>query len=942
MVNSKNDSNVKPMLSGRPLLMLMDGHAMVHRAWHGIPNPLTLKNTDQDVRAVYGFTNALIRAVQEWRPSHCAIAFDMPGPTFRHLKYSEYKAQRPRTPDELKSQFPFVRRLVETFRIPIYEMDQYEGDDILGTLCLQASQNGMDTIILTGDTDTLQLVSPTVRVALNRSVQERVIYDLAGVLNRYGGLTPDQQPHIKALQGDTSDNIKGVPGIGVKTAIKLIQQFGSIDGLYANLDAVSPIRIRKLLEENENAARQSLDLTTIVNDVPIVLDEKACRFWIYDRENVLDFLREMEFTSIVSRVPVVDLVDRSKILDPHQGTLISESVVDTNINYKTVDNVVDLDCLISDIRNANGFAFDVETTSLDAMKASVVGISFSLKSGTASYLPLGHSEGMQIDFDEAKRLLKPVFGDVNIEKYAHNANYDITVLANNGIEVNGLSFDTMVAAHLLGEKSLGLKNLAFTRMNVEMTRIESLIGSGRNQKTMDQVSIQDALPYAAADADFTYRLKELFHNELKEHDKLLGVFTDIEIPLIPVIVKMQSNGVVLDHNILHDMSSTLGIRLAQVEHDILESVGHSFMISSTQQLAEVLYNELRLPKTKRTKTGYSTDASVLENLKVIINNGGAKDPDPRSLQVLDGILEFRELSKLKSTYVDALPQLVNKRTGRIHTNYNQTGSATGRISSNYPNLQNIPVRSELGREVRKAFIAGNSLEWLLVAADYSQIELRVLAHLSKDDGLVAAFLNDEDIHSATASQVYGVNIDEVTWDMRRVAKIMNFGVIYGLSAYGISQQTDLPMSEGARFIDSYFAKYPGIRDYLDGVKEEVKKSGYLETFCGRRRYIPEVHSPNYQIRQAGERMAVNMPIQGTAADIVKIAMINIDRVMVEKQMRSRMILQVHDELIFEVPKNEMAIIIEIIQDLMPGALDLIVPLKVEIKTGPNWGSLDIL
>ena len=942
MANLMNKSNVKPFLSGKPLFMLMDGHAMVHRAWHAIQNPLTLKNTNQDVRAVYGFTNALIRAIQEWRPSHCAIAFDMPGPTFRHVKYSEYKAQRPKTPEELISQFPLVRKLVEAFGIPIYEMDQYEGDDILGTLCLQASQKGMDTIILTGDTDTLQLVSPTVRVALNRSVQDRVIYDLQGVLDRYGGLSPDQQPHIKALQGDASDNIKGVPGIGVKTAIKLIQQFGSIDGLYANLDEVTPVRIKTLLEENEDSARQSLDLTTIVNDVPIVLDEESCRFWMYDRENVLDFLKDMEFSSIVARVPMVDSPMRPQAIEAHQGTLIADSIVEANGDYQTIQNIGDLESLISDIKEVNRFAFDVETTSLDAMKASVVGISFSLKPNTASYLPLGHIEGSQINLVDAINLLKPIFEDVTIEKYAHNANYDISVLANNGIAVKGITFDTMIAAHLLGEKSLGLKSLAFTRLSVEMTRIEFLIGTGRNQKTMDQVSIEDVAPYAAADADLTYRLKELFDNELRGHDKLMSVFNDVEVPLIPVLVKMQSNGVALDDKILQAMSSTLGIRLAQVEHDILDSVGHSFMISSTQQLADVLFNELRLPKTKKTKTGYSTDASVLEHLKVMVTDGDATDADPRSLLILDRILEFRELSKLKSTYVDALPQLVNASTGRIHTNYNQTGSATGRISSNYPNLQNIPVRSELGREVRKAFISEDSSEWTLIAADYSQIELRVLAHLSEDKSLVEAFLNDEDIHSATASQVFGVSIDSVTLDMRRIAKIMNFGVIYGLSAYGISQQTDLPRDEGAKFIEGYFSKYPGIKGYLDGMKEEVKKTGYLETVCGRRRYIPEVNSPNYQIRQAAERMAVNMPIQGTAADIVKIAMINIDHAMTRKQLRSRMILQVHDELIFEVPKDEITTMLEIVQELMPGALDLSVPLKVEIKTGTNWGSLDSL
>jgi DNA polymerase-1 len=915
--------------------MLMDGHAMVHRAWHAIQTPLTLSKTDEDVRGVYAFVNTFIKAIQEWRPTHCAIAFDMSAPTFRHLKYADYKAQRPETPQDLRAQFPWVRRLMEAFSIPIFEMEEFEGDDILGTLSRQATEQDMDTIILTGDTDTLQLVSPTVRVALNRSIQDRIIYDLAAVRERYGGLTPDQQPHIKALQGDTSDNIKGVPGIGAKTAIKLIQEYGSIDGLYENLDKVTPPRIRDLLATNEAGARQGLDLTTIVTDVPITLDGDACRFWRYDREKVLDLLRELEFTSVVARVPQIgDSTEKAS-----QGMLMA---VEEQIegDYRNIDNIEDLVALITELRAAGSFAFDVETTGKDPMAVDLVGLSFSSAAGTASYIPVGHNEGKQVPIEEALALLKPLLEDPNVAKAAHNGNYDMTVLANYGIEVRNLDFDTMVAAHLLGEKAIGLKSLAFTRLNVEMTHIDALIGTGRNQRTMAQVPVDEASKYAAADADMTQRLRDLFEVELERESKLRDVFADMEVPLVPVLVRIQRNGVSLNGERLEEMAVSLGERLAEVEDMVLHTVGHSFALNSTQQLADVLFNELRLPKTKRTKTGYSTDASVLENLKVMINEGHAEGADPRANQVLDGILEYRELAKLKSTYVDALPQLINPWTGRVHTSYNQTGSATGRVSSNDPNLQNIPVRTELGREVRKAFVAQDAPRWTLLAADYSQIELRVLAHLSEDKGLVDAFLRDEDIHAATASQVYGVGLDSVTPDMRRIAKIMNFGVVYGLSAYGISQQTDLPREEGAKFIESYFARYPGIRDYLEASKARVRKLGYLETMCGRRRYIPEVNSSNYQVRQAGERMAVNMPIQGTAADIIKLAMISIDRRMQQEGLRTKMILQVHDELIFEVPEDEMQAMRTMVLELMPAALELIVPLKVEVKMGPTWGDME--
>ena len=930
-----HNENRQSQMQGPPLLMLMDGHAMVHRAWHGIQSPLTLSKTNEDVRGVYAFANTFIKAVQEWEPTHCAIAFDMSAPTFRHVQYPEYKAHRPETPDGLRAQFPWVRRLMEAFNVPIFETEEYEADDILGTLSRQATEQGMETIILTGDTDTLQLVSPSVRVVLSRGVQDRAIFDVAAVKERYGGLEPEQQPDVKALEGDTSDNIPGVPKVGRKTAVKLIQDYGSIKGIFADIESVMPPRVREALASHEAEVRQGLELTTIVTRVPIDLDPEGCRFWQYDREHVVDLLRDLEFRSIVSRVPE----GITKEGRPSQGMLMEEPVQEQG-EYSTVRDIDHLEAVISEVRAAGSFTFDVETTGKDAVASELVGVSLSAGAGRAFYIPVGHEEGGQVPIDKALDLLKPLFEDPAIGKTAHNGNYDMTVLAGYGIWVNNMDFDTMVAAHLLGEKALGLKSLAFTRLNQEMTPIETLIGTGRNQKTMAQVPVEQASDYAAADADMTQRLKDAFQPELQREASLSEVFAGMEMPLVPVLVRMQRNGVYLDVDQLREMAGTLGERLGSLEQEVFDTVGHRFTLNSTQQLGDVLFNELRLPHTRRTKTGYSTDAAALDNLKMMVNEGRVEDADPRSLQVLDGILEYRELSKLKSTYVDSLPLLVNPQTGRVHTSYNQTGSATGRMSSNDPNLQNIPVRTELGRQVRRAFVAQDAPEWTLLAADYSQIELRVLAHLSRDPGLLDAFLRDEDIHSATASQVNNVPIDAVTSEMRRVAKVMNFGVIYGLSAFGISQQTDLAPDQGAKFIESYFSKYPGIQIYLEDAKSQARKLGYLETVSGRRRWFPEMGSSNFHIRQAAERMAVNMPIQGTAADIVKLAMVAIDREMQRRGMRSRMILQVHDELIFETPQDELDDLKAMVLELMPAALEMAVPLKVELKTGYNWGDLE--
>ena len=921
------------MSSKKPLLILMDGHAMVYRAWHAIQQPLNLRTTGEDVRAVYGFLNSFLRTIADFNPTHCIIAFDTPGPTFRHDHYTEYKAHRPPMPEELRSQFTHIRTMMNAFEIPIFEEDKYEADDVIGTICKKAEKEGIETLILTGDTDELQLVSPLVKVMLSHSVQGKSLYDIKKVQERYEGLGPETVPDIKALEGDKSDNIPGVPGIGKKTAIRLLKEFGSIEKIYAHLEKVHPPKVQNDLRENHNQTIQGKFLTTIVKDVPLQVDFGNALFWKYNRENVIKELKDLEFFSMVDRLP--------KSSDHDLESRKNNTYLEHN-QYQTKCTIVDttekLDSLIKSLESSDEFAFDTETTSLNAMEAKLVGLSFSNVIGSGWYIPVGHAEGNQLKSDDVIEKLRPILENKSISKYAHNANYDLTVLKNYSINIQNLSFDTMLAAHVTGRKSIGLKALALECLQIEMTPITELIGTGKTQLTMDQIPITDTAEYAAADSDITLRLYRFLEKELQEKNskKLLD---QIETPLIPILVRMQTNGIKIDVDLLLTMSEEIGSELSIIEDNIFALVGHQFNLKSSQQLGEILFKELKLPNTKKTKTGYSTDAQSLEGLKIIIDQNKIDSIDSRAYTVLNQVLEYRQLSKIKSTYVDSLPTLVNPVTGKIHTKYNQTGSATGRLSSNDPNVQNIPVRTNLGRRVRKAFIPGNIRECILLAADYSQIELRVLAHLSLDPNLVKAFQQNQDIHASTASSIYGINVKDVLPEMRRIAKIMNFGVLYGLSPFGISQQTDLSSEEGKTFIDTYFGMYPKIQEYLDSIKLQVKQFGYVQTLMGRRRYIPEINSTNFNVRSAGERMAINMPIQGTASEIMKIAMIKIQDKIDSMNMKSKMIIQVHDELIFETPIKEISNLKEIVSELMPTAMDLVVPLEIKIKSGPTWDNM---
>jgi len=905
----------------KPRLVLFDGNNLVHRAYHAtrdIP-PMTTRSGEV-VTAVRVFAAMLLKILEDLHPTHFAIAFDTPAPTFRHKMFEEYKAQRPPTPDELIRQLGRVRQLVETFGMPSFELDGYEADDVIGSLSHQATAQGIETVIVSGDADTMQLVSPSVSVLYPKprgTFGDTDVYDEDAVNQKYG-VAPERIADFKGLMGDTSDNIPGVPGIGQKTAARLIQQFGGTEDIYSRISEVTPARIQRILEENESDARHSKVLATIDLDTPVSLDLDLCATSRYDRSRVTELFRELEFNALMARLP--------------QGKGTDDTTVQVGAeppptdNYHTVTTTGEMDALVNRLSQVGSFAFDLETTGLNAMVAQPVGISVSPTPGEAYYIPVGHvgwGEVEQLPLEQVLDRLGPLLTDAALPKVAHNGKYDMTIMAEAGVEVGNLASDTMIAAHLLSEKAIGLKALAFQRLSIEMTPISELIGSGKKQVSMSQVEIGRAAPYACADADMTLRLNGLLLPEL-EGEGLATLFADVEMPLVPVLVHVERNGVLLDTGLLTRMSTGLGQQLLELEKEIYNSVGHQFNINSPRQLGSVLFEELRLPSGRKKGGSYSTAASVLEELRDVH-------------QVVGFVLDYRQLSKLRSTYVDALPGLVNHRTGRAHTSFNQTRTATGRLSSSDPNLQNIPIRGEQARQIREAFISSEGT--CLLGADYSQIDLRALAHLSRDERLVAAFQHDEDIHAATAAQLYGVSPAEVTPDMRRLAKTVNFGVIYGMSEYGLMQATELSREEAAEFIAAYFDRYPGVKQYLDATKEQARDTGYVETYLHRKRTIPEINSSNRQVREAAERMAINMPVQGTSADIIKVAMINLYREMQRRQLKSRMLLQVHDELVFEVPQEELDEMRELVPRLMSTALELSVPLKVDTKTGSNWGEM---
>ncbi len=908
-------------------LVIVDGNALVHRAFHALPPTLT-SPSGQMTNAVYGFATIFLKMYRELKPDYVAVTFDRAAKTFRHDTYTEYKATRVKQPDELYEQFPLIKELVATFNVPIYELDGYEADDVIGTIC-KTTDGGVKKIIVTGDMDALQLIDDHTAVyTLKKGIGETVIYDAAAVEEKYG-LTPKQIIDYKALRGDASDNIPGVRGIGEKTATELLQTFGTLDAVLKAAKKKDPKikeRIRLLLTEYEADARLSEELATIVTDAPIDFELDDARVQPINRQAVFKLFQELGFKSLLNRLPdnspAVPTKTQGSLLGaaPDQATPTDDetSVVALRDGYHLITTAAAATKLAEEIAHQDTIALDTETTGLDPLSDRLLGLGLGWANGVAYYVtaPAISAE------------LKKILADPKIKKVGHNLKFDIKVLATAGLAVNGVWFDTMVAAYLLnpGSRAHDLDTMAFTELGYEMTPIESLIGpKGKGQVTLADVALDRVADYCCEDVDYTWRLYAKLADEL-ERQNMLGLMEKIETPLIPVLATMELTGVNIDGDFLDELDGDLENRRQKIDQQIYKLADKKFNIDSPLQLKEVLFDDLKISTAglKKVKTGISTAAAELEKL-------AGRHP------IIELISEHRELAKLQSTYTQALPKLVHPRTGRVHTSFNQTVTATGRLSSSDPNLQNIPIRTELGREIRKAFVAdkGN----VIVAADYSQIELRIVASLASDQHMIEIFRAGKDIHAATAAKIFDVPLDQVTKDMRRKAKEVNFGVLYGMGAYGLSWRTGISLGEAQEFIEKYFEAFDGVRDWIEGTLRHVREEGFVETLLGRIRYLPEIHSGMAPVRKAAERMAINAPIQGTAADLMKLAMIAVQAEIAKRYPAGevKMVLQVHDELVFEVKKSLLAEVSTWVKDIMENIYELRVPIEVKVETGRSWG-----
>jgi DNA polymerase I len=930
-----------------PTLYLIDGHALAYRMYFALTaggggSQRWQTSKGEPTAGIYGFAREMLRILEQEKPEYLAVAFDV-GKTFRDNLFPEYKATREKMPDDLRPQIERIRQMVDAFNIPRLEMEGFEADDVLGSVARIAAEQGLGVKIVTGDRDLLQLVDKRTVVYLAGDDQNYIKDE--DVVKKLGVL-PKQVVDYKALVGDKSDNIPGVAGVGEKTAIFLLEKYGTLDGIYEHIEEVEK-RWKNKLEENKGNAYLSRDLAQIKTDLKIKLDLEHARAHELDVPAIEAFFKEMEFRSLLKTLervtgqPVSASTAASSpskasgqmSLFANEAQVIVTPAADLNIKVNIVDTETKLTDLVKALNKARVISFDTETTSTEEMKAEIVGISLAVKEEEGYYIPVGHTSGTNLSLKKVLSALKDPLTNPKIGKIAHNAKYDYIVLAKYGLVVSPLTFDTMLAEFILdpASRNLGLKNLAFVKLGEEMTHIEELIGKGKKQISMADVAIESVAPYAVADAEIPLRLMELQVKELKRvnGEKLLE---EVDLPLTPVLAAMEMEGVLLDLPLLKQMSDEMTKRLAEIEKQIFASVGKTFNVNSTQQLSDVLFKTLGLePPDRGNKTAsghYSTSAGVLELLR-------GKHP------VADWVLEHRELSKLKSTYLDALPLAVDEKTGRVHTSYSQIGAVTGRLSSNNPNLQNIPIRTETGRKVRNGFIAdrGN----VLLSVDYSQIELRIVAHMAQDEAMLAAFRADEDIHATTAAAIYDVDLEAVTKEMRRHAKAINFGLIYGMSAFGLTRTTDLTLAEAENFVKTYFEKFPGIKKYLDGIKKQAASQGYVETLLGRRRYFPALQGrQNVQMKNREEREAINAPIQGTAADIMKIAMLKIPSALEKKKLRAKMLLQVHDEIVLECPKDELEETAKVVKETMANAYELSIPLSTEARYGRNWGEMKVI
>ena len=920
----------------RSLLFLLDGMALAYRSHFAFINA-NLKNREGiPTGPILGFANTLEKLLEEHEPSHIAVAWDTDEPTFRHEMDDQYKANRPPQPEELKIGIPLIKEMIEGYGIENIEQHGYEADDIIGTIADRANAEDVDVFLVTPDKDFMQLVHDHITMYKpdNQNGGFNLI-DCEGVKD-YFGVYPEKVVDVLAILGDTSDNIPGVKGIGKKGAPKLINKYGTLEKAIEDAPNISHKRHREGLQEYAEEALHAKEMVKIRTDVPETADWEELEWEGPNEEELGKFFKRMEFRTLTKKYLGEEISRSSQKSDPedeNQGDLFAKdqfkkdepseftSYDEETSTYELVDSSEALKSLVDKLQDADVLSFDTETDGVDPMKNELVGISLSTTSGVAYYVPVGGKQG--IPLGEALEILEPLFTDQNTLKVAHNYKFDYMILSRAGLDIAGPAFDTMIAGYLIdADQKLKMDELAKKYLNYEPIAITDLIGEGRNQKTMDELPPSEIKVYACEDADITLRLYEILKEAL-EQDNLTDIAQTLEFPLMEVLAKMEMNGILVDEEILKEISASLRDDILSLEEKIYEKAGTEFNINSPQQLGEVLFEKMGLPPGKKTKTGqYSTAESVLKKL--------ASDYEMPEL-----ILEYRALSKLKSTYVDALPKLINEETGRIHTDFNQSVAATGRLTSSNPNLQNIPIRTERGREIRKAFVADDGYQ--LLSADYSQVELRVIASMAEDENMIEAFRNGEDIHSRTAKEIFELDsIEDATSDHRRKAKEVNFGIPYGVSAYGLANRLGISNEEGKEMIDQYFERFPGILRYINETKGFAKEHGYVKTLMGRRRYIPDINASNWNRRSFAERTAINMPIQGTAADIIKQAMINIQDFIEENELGTRMLLQVHDELIFEVPDEESNEIPQKLQQLMEEAYELAVPLRVDMGLANNW------
>jgi DNA polymerase I len=921
-------------------LFLLDAYALIFRAYYAfIKNP-RITSKGLNTSAVFGFLLALEEVLQKRKPTHIAVVFDTPTPTFRHLMFKEYKANRDETPEDIKKAVPYIKRLIEAYKIPVIDYPGFEADDVIGTLARKASERGFTTYMMTPDKDFAQLVSENVfMLKPSRSGNESLLWGVEDIQKEYSVQRPEQVIDVLALMGDTADNIPGAPGVGPKTAMKLISEYGSIEELFKNTDKLKG-KLKEIIENNREQIEFSKKLVTIEQNVPVELDEDALIMEVPDVEKLKALFDELEFKTAGQKIlSEIDKTEKPRVqqemfaskADSVQGSLFGDSPVEevvqkTSIqnvdhNYIIVENGPELKSFINKVSELKEYCFDTETTSINPLEAELVSLAISWEKGRGYLICFPES---QEETRSILEVIRPVLENNEILKIGQNLKYDIQVLANYGIDVKGPLFDTMIAHYLLEpDMRHNMNLLSETYLSYSPVHIETLIGEkGNYQKNMRSVPLDKLKDYAVEDADVTYQLSNIFEPRIKAEG--LGYLAEnIEMPLISVLAAIERTGVKLDQEDLKKITINLREDILTLEKEIYDLAGSEFNISSPKQLGDILFIRLKLDdnaKVSKTRQ-FITNEEILQRL-------ASKHP------IINKVLEYRGLKKLLSTYVEALPLLIDKLTGRIHTSFNQAVASTGRLSSNNPNLQNIPVRDERGREIRKAFVPEKG--HIFFSADYSQIELRLMAHLSKDKSMIDDFLSGNDIHAATAAKIFGVALSDVTREMRSRAKTANFGIIYGISSYGLSERLTIGRKEAKELIDGYFNSYPGVKVYMDESIRKAREAGFVTTMFGRKRYLPDIHSRNQVVRGNAERNAINAPIQGSAADVIKIAMVRIHEKMKSENYRSKMILQVHDELIFEVETSELEKLKEMVLYEMSNAVSLDVPLKVDWGTGNNW------